>query len=172
MEVTTGRSRAHVRATQRSTLAYIAAAAAMTVASPNLLAQDDPWAEDPAVQAVLAQRREGLAAMIAGRVSAETGRLSTTFVAHTPNNSIVPGKELLELFARGTVGYDDIEQNIEYAGSHGPDIVVIMGGEIMVASAGANAGKRVHRRFTDVFRRENGEWRHDVRHANVIFTEE
>jgi hypothetical protein len=35
----------------------------------------------------------------------------------------------------------------------------------------ANAGKRVRRRFTDVFRRENGEWRHDVRHANVVSIE-
>jgi len=172
MEVTTGGSRAHVCASQRLMLALVAAAAAMTLASPNLLAQDEPWADDPAVQQVLAQRRAGLKAMMAGRVSAETERLSTTFVANTPNNSVVPGKELLELFARGTVGYDDIEQNIEYASSHGPDIVVIMGEEIMVPSAGANAGKRMHRRFTDVFRRENGEWRHDVRHANLIFIEE
>jgi hypothetical protein len=44
-----------------------------------------------------------------------------------------------------------------------------MGEEVVVPRTGApNAGKRIHRRFTDVFRRENGEWRYDVRHANVI----
>ena len=48
-------------------------------------------------------------------------------------------------------------------------LVVIMGEEIVVPAAGAdNAGKRIRRRFTDVFRRENGEWRHDLRHANVV----
>jgi hypothetical protein len=65
-----------------------------------------------------------------------------------------------------------VEQRLDYAGSHGPDIVVLMGEEIVVAGPNArDAGKRIHRRFTDVFRKENGEWRHDLRHANVISTE-
>ena len=34
-----------------------------------------------------------------------------------------------------------------------------------------NAGKRIHGRFTDVFRKQNGEWRYDLRHANVISIE-
>lgn len=131
-------------------------------------AQDEPWANDPAVQAVLAQRKLGIEAMISGRMSAETERYSSTFVANTPAGGVVPGHELLRIFASGTIGYDHVEQSIEYAGSHGPDIVVLMGSEIVVPSAGANAGQRITRRFTDVFRRENGEWRHDVRHANVV----
>ena len=32
----------------------------------------------------------------------------------------------------------------------------------------ANAGEEIRRRLTDVFRHENGEWRHDLRYANVI----
>jgi hypothetical protein len=36
----------------------------------------------------------------------------------------------------------------------------------------ANAGQRIVRRFTDVFRRENGQWRHDLRHANVLRIED
>lgn len=136
-------------------------------------AQDAPWANDPAVQAVLAQRKLGIEAMTAGRMSAETERYSSTFVANTPGNGVVPGTELLKIFAAGTIAYDRVEQTIEYAGSHGPDIVVLMGSEIVVPSAGAgNAGQRITRRFTDVFRRENGEWRHDVRHANVVSVED
>jgi hypothetical protein len=131
-------------------------------------AQDEPWADDPAVQAVLAQRKLGIDAMISGRMSAETERYSSTFVANTPGGGVVPGAELLKIFAAGTIGYDHVEQSIEYAGSHGRDIVVLMGSEVVVPSAGANAGQRITRRFTDVFRRENGEWRHDVRHANVV----
>jgi hypothetical protein len=34
-----------------------------------------------------------------------------------------------------------------------------------------NAGKVVKRRFTDVFRKEDGQWRHDLRHADVISVE-
>lgn len=132
-------------------------------------AQQEPWADDLNVQEVLAQRKIGLEAMTSGTMSAETERYSSTFVANTPSNSVVPGDQLLELFGRGTISYEHVEQKIEYASSHGPDMVVIMGEEIVVPGAGlANAGKRIHRRFTDVFRRENGERRHDLRHANVI----
>ena len=43
---------------------------------------------------------------------------------------------------------------------------------VVVPGAGLrDAGKQVSRRFTDVYRRENGIWRHDMRHANVIKVE-
>lgn len=133
---------------------------------------DVPWADDAAVQEVLELRKRGIEAMISGRMSAETERYSSTFVANTPSNSVVPGTQLLKLFAAGTVSYSHVEQNIEYAGSHGSDMVVLMGEEIVVPGEGApNAGRRIHRRFTDVFRKENGEWRHDLRHANVVSIE-
>lgn len=148
------------------------AAIAAVLPSVSALAQDVPWADDQAVQAVLAQRQRGIEAMMNGTMSAETERYSTTFVANTPGNAVVPGTEMLKLFAAGSVRYDHVEQNIEYAGSHGPDMVVLMGEEIVVPGAGAaNSGKRIRRRFTDVFRRENGEWRHDLRHANVVSIE-
>ncbi len=141
------------------------------VASPAL-AQDAPWAEDPAVQEVLEMRRRGIDAMTSGRISAETERYSSTFVANTPSNRVVHGDELLALFEAGNLRYESVEQHIEYAGSHGPDIVVLMGEEIVVPGEGmADAGRRVRRRFTDVFRKENGEWRHDLRHSHVITVE-
>jgi hypothetical protein len=150
-----------------------AAVLAATLIQSVALAQDEPWAHDPNVQAVLAQRKLGIEAMTSGRMSAETERYSSTFVANTPSGGVVPGAELLKMFAGGTISYDRVEQRIEYAASHGDDMVVIMGEEIVVPGPGLrNAGKQVHRRFTDVFRRENGEWRHDLRHANVVRIED
>ena len=136
-------------------------------------AQEQPWDNDANVQTVLAQRRIGIEAMMAGTMSAENQLMSSTFVANTPNSAVVPGTALLELFEAGTLRYELVEQTIDYAGSHGPDIVVLMGEEVVVPGAGlANAGQRIYRRFTDVFRRENGQWRHDLRHANVLRIEE
>ena len=104
--------------------------------------------------------------------SAQSERYSSTFVANTPGNAVVTGQQMLDLFARGTIGYASVEQHLDYAASHGPDMVVLMGEEIVVPRPGAaNAGKRIHRRFTDIFRKENGEWRYDVRHAAVISIE-
>lgn len=151
------------------TIAFFAASLMLSAA----IADDEPWADDANVQQVLAQRKLGIEAMTSGRMSAETERYSTTFVANTPNNSVVPGTVLLEMFGRGTISYERVEQNIEYAASHGDDMVVIMGEELVVPGEGMqNAGKKIYRRFTDVFRRESGEWRHDLRHANVIRIED
>lgn len=132
----------------------------------------NPWDDDPAVQEVLELRRQGIAAMTSGGATAESERFSTTFVANTPGNVVVTGEQMLQRFAEGALSYQSVEQRLDYAGSHGPDVVVLMGEEIVVPGPRArDAGKRIHRRFTDVFRKENGEWRHDLRHANVIRVE-
>jgi hypothetical protein len=145
-------------------VAVLAATGAATAA--------EPWDEDPAVQEVLELRRQGIAAMTSGEATAATERYSSTFVANTPGNAVVTGREMSQLFARGAVSYLSVEQRLDYAGSHGPDIVVLMGEEIVVPGPNArDAGKSIRRRFTDVFRKENGEWRHDLRHANVIAVE-
>jgi hypothetical protein len=150
----------------------LASAFALLAPLPSLAADNEPWANDPAVQEVLALRRQGIAAMTSTGANAATQRLSSTFVANTPANAVLTGEQMLEAFERGAVSYVSVEQHLDYAGSHGPDIVVLMGEEIVVPGPSApNAGKRVHRRFTDVFRKENGEWRHDLRHANVTLIE-
>jgi len=84
----------------------------------------NPWDSDPAVQEVLELRRQGIAAMTSVGASAASERYSSTFVANTPGNVVVTGEQMLERFARGTLSYASVEQRLEYAGSHGPDIVV------------------------------------------------
>jgi|SRR5688572_10666195 len=145
---------------------------AATIGCTGFAARAEPWDDDPAVQQVLELRRQGIAAMTSVGASAESERYSSTFVANTPANAVVTGKQMLERFSQGTLSYQSVEQRLDYAGSHGPDIVVLMGEEVVVPGPNArDAGKRIHRRFTDVFRKENGEWRHDLRHANVISVE-
>ena len=123
---------------------------------------------DLRVREVLDYRKRTLDGLSAGAANDPTGKYSSTFIANTPHGAIVSGKEMRALFASGSVGYSRAHQEIEYASLHGPDLVVVMGGEVVVPKAGsANAGKLIHRRFSDVFRLEDGEWRHDVRHANV-----
>lgn len=127
--------------------------------------------DDPIVQQVLDVNQREVDALVSGH--AEATQVSSTFVANTPGNGIVPGSELLAMFAKGSVGYASLEQRIEYAAAHGREVVVLMGTEIAVPAAGlANAGKRVHRRFTDVYRLEGGAWKHDLRHADVVKVED
>jgi len=131
----------------------------------------NPWDSDPAVQEVLKLRAKGIAAITSTGPTADSEHYSSTFVANTPANSIVTGPQMIKNFSAG-FSYKAVEQHLDYAGSHGPDMVVLMGEEVVVPGVGSpNAGKRIHRRFTDVFRKENGEWRYDLRHAHVISIE-
>lgn len=129
------------------------------------------WDNDPAVQEVLKFRRAAILALTTTGPTPESDRYSSTFVANTPGGGVVNGPQMQAAFAKGSVKYASVEMKLDYAGSHGPDMVVLMGEEIVVAGAGArNAGVPVRRRFTDIFRKEKGEWRHDVRHSSVIAT--
>jgi hypothetical protein len=128
-----------------------------------------PWDGDPAVQEVLEIRRQAIVALTTTGPTPESERYSSTFVANSPGGGVVSGEQMQAAFANGSVSYAEVEMKLDYAGSHGPDMVVLMGEEIVVPGPGTrNAGQRIRRRFTDIFRRENGEWRHDVRHSNVI----
>ena len=132
-------------------------------------AQDPPWMQNPNVREVLKLRQEETDGLLAGNPGASLNNLSSTFVANTPDRGVATGAELKKLFKSGSVKYDDIKLNIEYAGAHGNDMVVIMGVEIVVPGKGLrNAGKHVYRRFTDIYRKENGMWRHDLRQSNVV----
>lgn len=132
----------------------------------------DPWDSDPAVQEVLKIRRAAIEVMTTTGPTADSERYSSTFVANTPGNAVVKGEQMRRAFASGNVSYAAVEMKLDYAGSHGSDMVVLMGEEVVVPGPTArDAGKRIHRRFTDIFRKENGEWRHDVRHSNVISVE-
>lgn len=136
---------------------------------PGIAAAANPWDDDPAVQEVLELRRLAIEAMTTTGPTPESERYSSTFVANTPGSAVVSGEQMQAAFASGSVRYAEVEMKLDYAGAHGPDMVVLMGEEMVVPGAGArNAGERIRRRFTDIFRKENGEWRHDVRHSAVI----
>jgi len=139
---------------------------------PALYAQEKPWLQDPVVMAVIGLRQQETDAMLAGTAGAEADKYSSTFVANTPDRGVIARDAMVGFIKSNTVHYDAIEQNIEYAGRHGDDMVVIMGVETVVPGTGMrDAGKRVQRRFTDVYRMEAGTWRHDLRHANVVKVE-
>lgn len=162
-----------VRLASRGWLCLAASLSLLAAGTPSIAQDTSLVSDDPAVQRVLALRRQSIEAITAGRANADADNYSSTFVANTPGNGIVLGKVLLAMFADGSVGYSAIEQHVEYAAAHGEGVVVLMGTEIVVPTAGlANAGKRVHRRFTDVFRLEQGAWKHDLRHTDIVRVEE
>jgi hypothetical protein len=52
------------------------------------MADGERWASDPAVQEVLALRKLGIEAMTSDKISPESERYSSTFVANTPAGGV------------------------------------------------------------------------------------
>jgi ketosteroid isomerase-like protein len=109
-------------------------------------------------------------------VSALEGLWSDDFTVNAPNNQVVVGKRaVLDTFVRGgIINFSSFERNAEFLKIDG-DFAIIMGSEILVPvssapAAGLTAGRKVVRRFTNVWKREAGAWRLYWRHANVIAT--
>jgi ketosteroid isomerase-like protein len=99
---------------------------------------------------------------------------SDNFAVNAPNNRVVVGKKaVLDTFIRGgIINFSSFERNIEFLRVDG-DFAIVMGLETLVPvsstpSAGLTAGKKVMRRFTNIWKRESGAWRLYWRHANVI----
>jgi hypothetical protein len=79
--------------------------------------------------------------------------------------------DTLAAFDRGFIRYSSFDRRIEYAGKPG-EFVVIMGNEVLAPKGKApNAGRIVQRRFTDIWRNEQGVRRLALRQATVVNVE-
>jgi hypothetical protein len=99
---------------------------------------------------------------------------SEQFTVNAPNNEIVVGRRaVLDVFVRaGVINFSKFERQIEFIRADGP-FVIIMGLETVepvsdAPSAGLVAGHTITRRFTNIWKNEEGTWRLFARHANVI----
>ena len=99
---------------------------------------------------------------------------SDQFTVNAPNNQVVVGKgAVLAIFVgSGVINFSSFERTIEFVRADG-DYVIIMGLEAVrpvadAPAAGLVAGQTIHRRFTNIWKKEAGTWRLFARHANVI----
>jgi hypothetical protein len=99
---------------------------------------------------------------------------SEQLTVNAPNNQVVVGRRaVLDTFVRaGVINFSTFERQIEFIRADGA-FVIIMGLETVVPvsdapSAGLVAGQTIKRRFTNIWKNEDGTWRLFARHANVI----
>lgn len=92
-------------------------------------------------------------------------------VNHPTNRIVQEKKELLALIRQGIIRYTSFERTPETF-LFFKDMVVVMGSEVVVPAKGApNAGKKIARRYTNMWMMQNGKWRLVVRHANNVCAE-
>src|SRR5688572_14367668 len=122
--------------------------------------------DEAAIRALQEQLRLG----VLNRDSEALGRLwSEDFMVNSPFNQVAPNAAVvLDLMRQGLIHYTSFEVRIEHIRID-DDIAIVMGGETVQPTGSAPlAGQTVQRRFTHVWRRDDGEWRLIARHANNV----
>jgi alkanesulfonate monooxygenase SsuD/methylene tetrahydromethanopterin reductase-like flavin-dependent oxidoreductase (luciferase family) len=99
---------------------------------------------------------------------------SEQFTVNAPNNEVVIERQaVLDTFVgAGVINFSKFERQIEFVRVDGR-FVFIMDLETLVPvadapAAGLIAGRTTRRRFTNIWKDEDGTWRLYARHANVI----
>jgi ketosteroid isomerase-like protein len=123
---------------------------------------------------VLALDDEERGATLARDVAALERLLSEEFFVNAPNNRVVVGRQaMLDVFVRsGIIDFARFERTVEHVHVDS-GFVFVMGLETVTSSndapsVGLTAGQTIRRRFTNIWKNENGVWRLFARHANVI----
>ncbi|HXH81608.1 MAG TPA: nuclear transport factor 2 family protein [Candidatus Tectomicrobia bacterium] len=95
---------------------------------------------------------------------------SEDFTVNAPTNQVVVGRRaVMDVFVRGgIINFATFDRTIEFVRVEG-NLAFIMGGETVRPVGDAPmAGQTVHRRFTNVWRKEGDTWRLFMRHANNV----
>ena len=127
--------------------------------------------DDPALAGAMAASRAQVAATLVDDLRAFGDSLAADVIVNSPLGTINRRDDTLAAFRAGFIGYSSFDRRIEYAGKLG-ELVVIMGVEILAPKGKAlHAGKIVTRRFTDIWRSEQGVWRLALRQATIAKVE-
>lgn len=119
----------------------------------------------------LAASKAEVAAILAEDTGAFVDSLAADLVVNSPLGAINRRADTVAAFAGGFIRYSAFDRRVEYLGKLG-ELVVIMGQEILAPKGKAPAaGKVVHRRFTDVWRKEQDVWRLALRQATIVKVE-
>ena len=123
-------------------------------------------------QAIIAQIKILEAAQVKAILESDTVTLkkiwADEFHVNSPANNVVNRDQVIGRIKSTFIDYSMYEQEPEYYGVFG-DVVVVMGKEIVVPIGdNPDKGKTITRRYTDVYKNINGEWKEISRHANII----
>ncbi len=110
-------------------------------------------------------------AFLANEYEALTKIWHPQFTVNTPINRILKTADIQGAMKAGLISYSLLERHVEEILVH-EGVVVTLGHEITIPAGNAPmAGRRVTRRFTNIWVNENNEWRMFSRHASNIYEE-
>jgi len=120
------------------------------------------WQQD-----VLAREEQNRVAFLAGDIATLDRLWTDDFAVNSPINVVNDKRRTMALLQAGRIRHTSMSVDIEHMFCHG-DVVVVMGRDQVTDPPDDTI---THRRFTNLWRLENGEWRCFARHANIASTE-
>ena len=129
-------------------------------------------ARTPDEAAVLAADARQRAAVADVDVAAIAAIAHPNLRVNAPSNRILTREDLIAMVGSGEIRNEVFERVPETVIVTG-DIAVVMGRELVFPGARSEqarlyGSRTLHRRYTNVYLREAGVWRHLARHANVV----
>ena len=106
-------------------------------------------------------------AVLRGDVPAMARGWSDDLIVNSPANRVLTKEQVEVAVGAGRLNYRTFERQVERVAVHG-DLVVTMGHETVVPLSGPEAGTEIHRRYTNVWMKHNGEWKLIARQATVV----
>lgn len=154
---------------KRSTLLLglmINAAAPVEAAAPAAITHSP---EEAALLAADARQRDAVASV---DLKAIAEIAHPNLRVNAPNNRILTREDLIRMVGSGEIRNEVFERTPETATVTG-DVGIVMGRELVFPGAASEQArmygrKTLSRRYTNVYLREAGVWRHIARHANII----
>lgn len=94
--------------------------------------------------------------------------LADDLVVNNPQDTVSRPGMTAQRGGAGKISYTAYDRTIDYAGRRG-ELIMLMGEERCVPKApNPMAGQVVRRRFTDLWKRQNGRWLLTARQATII----
>jgi ketosteroid isomerase-like protein len=128
--------------------------------------------KNPRIAAVLAATTRMDKAILGHDLKGFADAFSEDAVVNNPFNRIARKSDAEHNLTTRLIDYTSLERSIEYAAVRGPHDVVLMGEEKLTPVGKARfPGKTVHRRTTEVWTDESGEWKLAIRQATIYAAE-
>lgn len=125
-------------------------------------------AADPSIETTIRQIDDSeRIAILHEDLAALTKLMAEDIVVNNPDNRITQGRDaLFERVKKGLIRYDKFERTIDLIRVEG-DIAFVMGGETVVPKRDGKP-ETLHRRFTNVWKRDGESWQLIARQSSIV----
>lgn len=118
-------------------------------------------------ETIRALEQQQTQAALTGDAATLTKIFASDFRIVSPTGTVGTGEELIKVLTGATHPYASAKYQTELVRDLGT-VVLTVGMEEVVPNQGAQAGQVVHRRVSQVWKREHGHWVLTLRHATVV----